>query len=90
MAYSIAQIISSCPAPVSDASGVSSALAWLAITHAFALESAPTDLSNRDTIINMSNRYFNDIELLSTDYPDINNKLMHIKDLYLAIQSLHP
>ena len=80
----IATIISTCPAPVSDAAGVTTALEWMAVCEAFALEADTKDLAARHTIINLSEIYFSNIQLATTDYATLNNYLMHLKTLYEA------
>ena len=81
----IAEVISTCPAPVANATGVANGLAWLAVAEAFALDAKPEDLCNRHTIINLSEIYFTNIKSDSTDYTAINDQLYKIKDLYSAI-----
>lgn len=86
----IATLISSCPYPVANATGVTNGIEWLAEAEAFALASEPKDLPNRHTIINLSEIYFTNIKLDSTDYTSINNDLKHIKDLYSAVVAITP
>ena len=86
----IATLIAACPYPVSDATGVGNAVAWLAEAEAFALASEPKDIPNRHTIINLSEIYFTNIKLSSVDYTSINNDLKHIKDLYSAVVAITP
>lgn len=86
----ISQIISTCPAPVSTSAGVTTALEWLAITEAFALAAESVDLPNRHTIINLSEIYFSDTKVATTEYDKLNNALMHIKTLYEAIVTITP
>ena len=85
----LATLISSCPAPVSTAENVSSALAWLATAAAYANDHIGfNEAHDYQPIKTRSYIYFDQIKLSSTDYVDINNKLMHIKDMLLAIQAL--
>ena len=86
----ISTLISACPYPVADATGVGNGIAWLAEAEAFALASDPKDLPNRHTVINLSEIYFTNIKLDSTDYTSINNDLKHIKDLYSAVVAITP
>lgn len=88
MAVTVSTLVSSCPAPVSDAAGVTNALTWLALVHDFALSTDNRTLQNRHTVINYSIIYFNQIKIADTDYALINNELMHIKLLLTAQQTL--
>ena len=84
----IATLITQCPAPVANASGVTSALEWLALSAAFADENIGKDAHNYLPIKTDAYIYFNDIVDGSTEYASINNQLYHVKDMLKAIQTL--
>lgn len=84
----IATIISGCPAPVSTSSGVEDAIEWLALAAAFADENIGKDTHNYLPVKTDAYIYFNDIQITDIGYPVINNKLLHVKDMLIAIQSL--
>jgi len=88
MAVTVTTLISTCPAPVADATGVSNGLVWLALTAAYANDNMTTSQHDFQPIKSRAYTYFDLIKLSSTDYGDINNKLMHIKDMLSAINSL--
>lgn len=88
MAVTVSSLVSTCPAPVSDAAGVTNGLTWLALVHDFALSVDNRTLENRHTVINYSIIYFNAIKVKDTDFDLINNDLMHIKLLLTAQQTL--
>ena len=88
MAVTISSLISTCPAPVADATGVSNGLVWLALTAAYANDNMTTTKHDFQPIKSRAYTYFDLIKLSSTDYVDINNKLVHIKDMLSAINSL--
>ena len=88
MAVTISSLISTCPAPISDATGVSNAIGWLALANDFALAQDNKNLYNRHSIINYSLIYMNNINIGDTNYADINDKLMHIKYFLTAQQTM--
>lgn len=88
MAVTVTTLISTCPAPVADATGVSNGLVWLALSAAYANDQMTTAQHDFQPIKSRAYTYFDLIKLSSTDYVDINNKLMHIKDMLSAINSL--
>lgn len=92
MAATIASIISSCPAPVSDASGMATGRAWLALADVFAINAKQAELPNKNDIAAYSESFFIKSEVKTTytadEYALMNNNLMHIKDMYTATQSL--
>lgn len=88
MAVTVTTLISTCPAPVADATGVSNGLIWLALSAAYANDQMTTAKHDFQPIKSRAYTYFDLIKLSSIDYVDINNKLMHIKDMLLAINSL--
>lgn len=88
MAVTVTTLISTCPAPVADATGVSNGLVWLALSAAFANDQMTTAQHDFQPIKSRAYTYFDLIKLSSTDYVDINNKLMHIKDMLSAINTL--
>ena len=81
-------LISTCPAPVSDATGVQNGVTWLALTAAFANDQMTTAKHDFQPIKSRSYTYFDLIKLSTTDYADVNNKLYHVKDMLSAINSL--
>ena len=88
MAVTVSSLISTCPAPVADATGVQNGVTWLALTAAFANDSMTTTQHDFQPIKSRAYTYFDLIRLSTTDYVDVNNKLMHIKDMLSAINSL--
>lgn len=84
----ISTLISNCPAPVSNATGVENAVAWLALTAAFANDNMTISQHDFQPVKSRSYTYFDLIRLSTTDYADVNNKLYHIKDMLTAINSL--
>ena len=89
MAASISTLISTCPAPVSDAAGVSTALTWLATCEAFCLTQDNNAVPNRHSIINNSEIYLMETPIGAMDsYTEFNNKLMHIKFMLMGVQAL--
>ena len=88
MAVTIASLVTTCPAPVSNATGVADGLVWLALSAAYANDNMTLNHHDLQPIKSRAYTYFDLIKLSSTDYVDINNKLMHIKDMLIAIQNL--
>jgi len=94
MAVTVATLISNCPAPVSDSSGISSGMQWLAECNVFALESKREDLCNKDAIANNSEIYLMEIPTPGTtptteELYNCNDKLLHIKMLLMGWQYNH-
>ena len=94
MAVTVATLISNCPAPVSDSSGISSGMQWLAECNVFALESDRKDLCNKDAIANNSEIYLMDIPTPGTtptadELYSCNDKLLHIKMMLMGWQYNH-
>ena len=85
----IATLISNCPAPVSDAAGVTTALTWLATVEAFCMDQPLNEVPNKHVIINAAEKYFFDTpnEAL-TNYSEFNNQLIHIKLLLTGANSI--
>ena len=82
MAVTVATLISTCPAPVSDATGVTNGLVWLATAEAFCQTQTNTQVPNRHTIINAAENYFFETpDAAMSDYSDFNDKMLHIKHL---------
>lgn len=75
-------------APVSTAEGVSNAMTWIALAHAFALTVGNDDLCNRDLCISLCEMYFKLMDISSNDYARVNNYLKHIRDLLQAQNEL--
>lgn len=88
MAVTVTTLISTCPAPVTDATGVSNGLVWLALSAAFANDQMTTAKHDFQPIKSRAYTYFDLIKLSTNDYVDVNNKLMHVKDMLSAINSL--
>ena len=85
----ITTLISTCPAPVSDAAGVTTGLTWLATCEAFCLSQDNNKVPNRHTIINQSEIYFlNTKDGAMTDYSLFNDQLKHIKYLLNGVNAL--
>lgn len=88
MTTTISSLISTCPAPVSAASGVSDAVAWLALCAAFADDNMTINKHDLQPIKSRSYTYFDLIKLSTEDYVDVNNKLYHVKDMLTAVNTL--
>lgn len=84
----ISTLISTCPAPISTAEGVTNALYWFDLVKAFALNSTDTNLPNRMPLIRDCNYYASEVVINTTEYNPINNNLMHIKSGLQAISTL--
>jgi len=84
----VASLISTCPAPVSTANGVENAVAWLALSAAWAKDVMSTYAHDTQPIKTRAYTYFDLIRLSTTDYADVNDKLYHVKDMLTALQSL--
>lgn len=84
----ITQLIAACPAPVSTAEGVTSAITWLNTARVFADHSAIEDVPNKTDIAVRAQSYADNIKVGSTDYTTINNDLMHIELMYGAVQAV--
>ena len=94
MAVTVASLIAACPAPLSDASGISNGMQWLADCNVFALESSRTDLCNKDAIANNSEIYLMNIPTPGTtatteEIYSCNDKLLHIKMMLIGWQYNH-
>ena len=88
MAVTLASLISTCPAPVADVTGVQNAVTWLALSAAFANDNMTSQLHDYQPIKSRAYTYFDLIKLSTSDCVDVNNKLYHGKDMLSAIQSL--
>ena len=85
----ISTLISNCPAPVSDAAGVTTGLTWLATAEAFCMASTLGDIPNKHTVINAAEKYFFDTPNSALDsYGEFNNQLIHIKLLLTGANSI--
>lgn len=88
MAVTVNSLISTCPAPVADTTGVANGLTWLALCAAWANDNMTTYAHDTQPIKTRCYTYFDLIKLSTTDYQDVNNKLMHVKDMLTALQTL--
>ena len=88
MATTVASLIASCPAPVSDSTGVSNAMGWLALCGAYASDNMTLNNHDMQPIKSRSYTYFDLIRYNTTDYPDVNNKLYHIEQMLNAVNTL--
>lgn len=89
MAVTIASLISTCPAPVSDASGVTSGLTWLATTEAFCLTQDDKKVPTKHTIINASESlFFKTPNDALSSYGEFNDGLSHIKLLLSGVNAI--
>lgn len=86
----ISSLISTCPAPVSDASGVSSALIWNDLVLAWTTTQPIDDVPVRQQLLNDCNLYHPQIIINSTDYGTVNNALMHVRSLLQSCIELYP
>lgn len=80
----LAQLVATCPANIQDAAGITSAIEWLAVCGTFAEASEVKDVPNKSMIKSYAYAYWEDVQLLSTDYAGANNKVQHIKHLINA------
>lgn len=76
----LATLISSCPT-VADASGIASAITWLASCGTFADMSEVAQVPNKSMVKSYSYAYWENIKSNSTDYAEANNYCQHIKAL---------
>lgn len=88
MAVTVTSLISTCPAPVANATGVQNGVTWLALAAAFANDNMTISQHDFQPIKSRAYTYFDLIKLSTNDYVDVNNKLMHVKDMLSAINSL--
>ena len=89
MAVTVASLISTCPAPVADASGVTSGLTWLATAEAFCITQDDTKIPTKHTIINASESiFFKTPDSALEDYSKFNDGLSHIKLLLSGVNAL--
>lgn len=86
MSMTLASLVSSCPAPVSTAEGVSRSIEWFEVASIFAInhsekQSDPDSnyLANAMYVRNLCEVYTRNTELNTTDYTSLNNRLMHVK-----------
>lgn len=86
----IATLISNCPAPVSDGTGVTNGLTWLATAEAFCMASTLVTIPNKHVIINAAEKYFFDTPNSAlNNYSEFNNQLTHIKLLLTGANSIY-
>ena len=81
----IQQVISTCPAPVSTAEGVSQAITWLNVARVFADVATDAEVPNRADISIRAQKYPDATAVASTDYTSLNNKLYHVKQMYQGV-----
>lgn len=75
----ITQLINTCPAPVSTAEEVTNSLTWFDLVYVFCNEETDTTIPTRFRVGNDSAKYADETRLMTTEYNELNNKLMHIK-----------
>lgn len=83
----IQTLISTCPAPVSTAEGVSTAIEWLYLVYVFCIESTDANVPTRLTVADKASYYYTETVLMTTEYNTLNNRLMHIKFALDAIKT---
>ena len=83
----ITQLINTCPAPVSTAEGVTNSLTWFDLVYVVCNEETDTNIPTRFRVGNDSAKYADETRLLTTEYEELNNKLMHIKCQLNAINN---
>lgn len=81
----IQQVISTCPAPVSTAEGVSTAITWFNVARVFADVAKESDVPNKIDISARAQSYADNTDVGSTDYTRLNNRLYHIKQMYQGV-----
>ena len=84
MATSISTLISTCPSSISTSSGVADGITWLATCATFAETQDVAQLPNKSMIKSYAYAYWESIKSDTTDYADVNNKVLHIKYLLSA------
>lgn len=84
MAVTISQLISTCPANVADATGVTTALTWLATCATFAETQEVSQMPNKSMVKSYGYAYWEALQFKTTEYDDVNNKVQHIKYLLSA------
>ena len=83
----IQTLISTCPAPVSTAEGVTNALEWFYLVYVFCMESTDANVPTRLTVADKASFYYTETALATTEYNPLNNRLMHIKVALDAIKT---
>ena len=77
----LATLISTCPATITDASGIANAITWLATCGTFADMSDTAAVPNKSMVKSYSYAYWENINSNSTDYASANSYCQHIKAL---------
>lgn len=77
----LATLISTCPATISDASGIASAITWLAACGTFADASEIAVVPNKSMVKSYAYAYWESIKSDSTDYASANSYCQHVKAL---------
>lgn len=85
----IQSLITACPV-VADATGVSSAIYWLATVGTYADKVDVSVMPNKNMTKSYAFAYWEDVKQDSTDYANINNKCYHIKGLLQACLEVTP
>lgn len=81
---SLATLVSTCPATITDATGIASALQWLADAATFADASEVAAVPNKSMVKSYAYAYWENIRTDSTDYPTAISYCQHIKVLLQA------
>lgn len=84
----VAELISSCPAPVSDATGVTNGIYWFELVSAWCIVKTEADVPNKTGMKNKCDAFSMDTKINTTDYANLNNNLMHIKGMLQALVEL--
>lgn len=81
---SLATLVSTCPATITDATGIANALQWLADCATFADASEVATVPNKSMVKSYAYAYWENIRTDSTDYPTAISYCQHIKVLLQA------
>lgn len=80
----LATLISSCPVSITDASGISNAITWLATCATFADASEVAVVPNKSMLKSYAYAYWENVRSDSTNYVLADSYCQHIKALLAA------
>lgn len=80
----LATLISSCPVSITDATGISNAITWLATCATFADASEVAVVPNKSMVKSYAYAYWENVKSDSTDYASADSYCQHIKALLVA------
>ena len=87
---SAADLITSCPAPISATSQktVTDGIYWFELVSAWCIVKTDADVPNKTGMKNKCDAFSADTKLNTSDYDSLNNNLMHIKGMLQALIEL--